>query len=77
MCLKWQPHLRMQSHCPRRQAIKKSPHPSVLSEDANSGCPTCLTYVRQEQVIVGNLAGHLQLWDLATPDRRPAQDLAW
>ncbi|KAH9381520.1 hypothetical protein HPB48_005505 [Haemaphysalis longicornis] len=39
--------------------------------DANSGCPTCLTYVRQEQVIVGNLAGHLQLWDLATPDRRP------
>lgn len=53
------------------------PEPTRVIEDANSGCPTCLTYVRQEQVIVGNLAGHLQLWDLATPDRRPAHDLAW
>lgn len=53
------------------------PEASRIIEGANSGCPTCLSYVRQEHVIVGNLAGHLQLWDLASPDRRPAQDLTW
>lgn len=53
------------------------PEPTRVIDGANSGCPTCLSYVRQEHVIVGNLAGHLQLWDLASPDKRPAQDLAW
>lgn len=46
-------------------------------ERADSGAPTCLRFVRHDHVAVGNLAGHVHLWDLNSPDRRPTQDLFW